>query len=841
MEVTTLDSHVTHAVIGGGAMTSFGVSQNASFVQTLSATLYSNQILAVARETICNHWDAHIASGRTHIPIEITLSETQLVIRDFGLGIPKDMVGPVYCVYGNSTKTNDGEQTGGFGLGCKSPFAYVEHFEFSNCHEGIKTIYRASKSANEANGMPSLTEIVSVPTTDTGVIETIAIKSAEDYRTFRKYFKKIAYGGNMKVKFNGELLPTYGEGIQGDTWFIMEGEKLYTAPRPTVLNIRYGNVIYPAPLHEHYAEIYSKVLSFFEKINQRNSDPRYVLVLQAKPNSITVTPSRETLSMNSRTIQTVRELLEAFRENLNKDLDGDKLKVYLEDLDNAQKSTVGMPLFQNTRGVLLGHRIKQVDRIRSIPDMAVELVRHGEELARKQHQEVILRRLDMIEALPGTPQGSVEQLRKIFLTRAARKIGKDLSHRQIRALNCKEMARVWHSVNGRVHTALYLHEKLDHKKYFVMPLDTWRYSEPVQYAKCNVPQDVVEMLPYLRKIVVISRSAKGALRRTNSVGTPFSSFGEYGNCGAICYYEVSANKELQQQAIELFQKHGFTVVNMINRQDWEPPIERKIVDPSLPKAPPRPKGMPRLDNLGNGQTNNIFWTDSADRHPEDFVPEFYYAPARLKNVMDSRDICPFDKELSAGILKEWGSVGAVAYTPAQQKRARDKNWLDVEQFVIKQLMDGCEQSPDLLYFVANNPAMISHAADHYNMKPGASNSLIPYLMRLDAVIQKFRPGVVLTDKQQLLLQISDWAWEYGALELSRFKDLASKNGQTAAQFKLMLSSSLDKEYKKEILRLKSERIFYNLETHRVVRSFDHDADAETRDKMIQTLTYMVQL
>jgi len=39
------------------------------------------------------------------------------------------MMGPLYGTYGGSDKKNNGTETGGFGLGCKSPFAYGDHFE----------------------------------------------------------------------------------------------------------------------------------------------------------------------------------------------------------------------------------------------------------------------------------------------------------------------------------------------------------------------------------------------------------------------------------------------------------------------------------------------------------------------------------------------------------------------------------------------------------------------------------------------------------------------------------------------------------------------------------------
>ena len=54
MLVTDEQSHVTDAVIGGGQTMYFGISNNAEFFQILSSSLYSDQILAVVREVLCN-------------------------------------------------------------------------------------------------------------------------------------------------------------------------------------------------------------------------------------------------------------------------------------------------------------------------------------------------------------------------------------------------------------------------------------------------------------------------------------------------------------------------------------------------------------------------------------------------------------------------------------------------------------------------------------------------------------------------------------------------------------------------------------------------------------------
>jgi hypothetical protein len=108
MLVAHQSDHITHAVIGGKKSINFGISDDPAFFQILSSALYKDPMLAMVRETICNAWDAHIESSNTNKPVQITINDDYLIIQDFGNGIPDSLIGPIYGVYGASTKKNDG-------------------------------------------------------------------------------------------------------------------------------------------------------------------------------------------------------------------------------------------------------------------------------------------------------------------------------------------------------------------------------------------------------------------------------------------------------------------------------------------------------------------------------------------------------------------------------------------------------------------------------------------------------------------------------------------------------------------------------------------------------------
>lgn len=315
MQVSQVSDHVTHAVIGGHQAIDMGISDSPEFFSILSSTLYTDQKLAVVRETICNAWDAHIEAGKQDVPIEITLTSDMLIIRDYGLGIHHADIGPIYGVYGNSTKKNDGKQTGGFGLGCKSPFAYVDNFQVTSMNAGTKTIYSINKSSAEVNGKPAITPVAAVPTDETGLEVMIEIKQ-EHYDQFLQRICKVVFFGDIKANLNGEPLETVELGTNEHDFKLMlnpqhdmENDQIY---------IRYGNVIYPIPSTvstDQVERLWAKANSY------RYSSNRYrkiALIIQAAPHSISVTPSRESLSMQEKTKATLDKLLDTFLINAQK-------------------------------------------------------------------------------------------------------------------------------------------------------------------------------------------------------------------------------------------------------------------------------------------------------------------------------------------------------------------------------------------------------------------------------------------------------------------------------------------------------------------------------------------
>lgn len=140
-EVITSTSKKTNA---------FSIQVNENAFVILSDKLYQDKELAVVREYISNAYDIHIQTSNL-VPCEINIPDKTnpvFEVRDFGTGLSEEDIHRLFCTYFASNKNETNEQIGGFGLGCKSGFAYSESFSVTSWFNGIKTNYIMTKMGN---------------------------------------------------------------------------------------------------------------------------------------------------------------------------------------------------------------------------------------------------------------------------------------------------------------------------------------------------------------------------------------------------------------------------------------------------------------------------------------------------------------------------------------------------------------------------------------------------------------------------------------------------------------------------------------------------------------------
>lgn len=200
---------------------------------------YANKPLAIMRELVANGIDAHVAAGRRDRPVEVQLPtplDPTCRIRDFGTGMSQDFVmGPFMAYTDGSTKDKSDDAIGGFGIGSKSPFSYVDQYTLRVVHEGILSVYTMFK---DEDGIPAV-GLQAQTTTDepNGVEVSFPVEDA-DMQTFLDAAQEaLQYFQPLPIVLNGTLNPpdyTY----VGNGWAMR--------PKAGPLGIIMGGVRYPA-------------------------------------------------------------------------------------------------------------------------------------------------------------------------------------------------------------------------------------------------------------------------------------------------------------------------------------------------------------------------------------------------------------------------------------------------------------------------------------------------------------------------------------------------------------------------------------------------------------------
>ena len=314
MEVTHAQTHATEVIVGGGQFIESQILQDPVMFSLLSKDIYAKPVLATVREIICNAWDAHIEAGLTDKPIEIILNEEDLIIRDFGSGIPDEDIQIRYLTFGSSTKRAKKKVTGGFGLGAKAPWAYTNMFDVTSYCEGTMTLYNIIKSHAPNGGAPGAIPVVQIPTTETGLKVHVRLKKPTDTGVFKNLIEDVVYGGGILATLNGTALPRLNTDEATHPWVIANFAAAVDMTRydsfdTTSIYVKVGNVLYRVDTH-----LVSKATTVRRFINglYTESQEKYSLVLLAQDRPIIPLPNREELNYNEKNIELLNELCDEF-------------------------------------------------------------------------------------------------------------------------------------------------------------------------------------------------------------------------------------------------------------------------------------------------------------------------------------------------------------------------------------------------------------------------------------------------------------------------------------------------------------------------------------------------
>ena len=686
MQVTHVNDHVTHAVIGGGQTIDFGISNSAEFFNILSSTLYKDQILAVVREVMCNAWDAHIEAGCTDKAVEVTLADGKITFKDFGKGIHRDDMGPIYGTYGSSTKKNDGTQTGGFGLGCKAPFAYTDHFEVTSSYAGIKTIYNLSKSSAQAQGRPGIVPITSFPTQETGLQVSIRIKTPQDIKRFTSLVRIIARNGDMNVSFNGNQADTLNFDTSKSNYLVTRDDQLLSTDHKIM--IRYGNVIYPVDQTIEILDGMKRINAHLDRMGSNQIN--YRIVFQAPPHSIAVTPSRESLSMQEHTVATLNNLFAGF----------------LKDLDNRFEQVCGTYAEQAVvHAVKEAHMAQLLDREAKLPgtkenfepismadleSMARRyLVKHYPQGIEFRKQD-IKRRLSLMAEAGLLDRGIVQTYMRdlVKVDKLPQGAGWGRTARDTDWLQKRIIAPV---INKLVKAGL------DHKRLYVCDPEDQntpnRYNRtnypPITVATSARPNHLFNALPYLRNIIVVSTALTDLTTRAYQ-DKVFSELGQY---AGFLFYHATKKVAEKDAVLAFFKQSGMHVVDLTVGIGTPAVLNKRFIAASTAPRKPAKKGLVSMASIISAEFIDTRLSRK-DTAPRILSPEF------VVSIPDRQDQSKFelqywDKTGSRYIVDLIGTKGGVTNNSAVHKKWIKNGAKEFNEYLLDKMCNHMMTSPGI--------------------------------------------------------------------------------------------------------------------------------------------------
>lgn len=270
--------------------------------------LYSNKPLAIIREYCTNAFDAHVDAGIPERPIEVSFPthfKKSLTIRDFGKGLSENEVFTIFNSYGESTKRGTNDQVGMLGLGSKSAFCYVNDFKIVSHHDGVKSVYLAYIDESNKGKISLLSREA---TDETGLAIDIVIKS-EDLYSFREV------ASNFLYEFNPQPIVLNDDNVvnnlskQDQTSYIIRNDRYAVVNDSRKSNtVRMGNVNYDFDL--------SDLRLSWEEKNELNAYVYAKVKIFAPIGSVVPSASRESLEMNTQTIEYIKSTLFEIKDEI---------------------------------------------------------------------------------------------------------------------------------------------------------------------------------------------------------------------------------------------------------------------------------------------------------------------------------------------------------------------------------------------------------------------------------------------------------------------------------------------------------------------------------------------
>lgn len=325
-------------------------SINMSFLLT---NLYQDPELAVIREYIANGMDAHTAAG-VDKPVLVyapTYEVPEFRVTDFGVGMSRETMTTVYPMYGASLKSDSNDEIGGFGLGCKVGLAVSSQFTVNTTKDGWNTL--AIVQRTDA-GKPSL-NIISHTKTDEPNGTTVSIPMKPSTNFTDKLMRFLFFADQSKVQMaEGYAVPQHYTSIVHDGGNFASDS---TSASVKFLNTRNGHIARTGSVYVIMGGIFYEVDAGLIASNLTDENKqfagifnRFSTVIDANVGDLSLTPNRESLRFDEKTVNFFNGIIEDVFTNVGK-----RDEEFIKDCKNFSEAYM---YYNNSMSRILGEVFK---------------------------------------------------------------------------------------------------------------------------------------------------------------------------------------------------------------------------------------------------------------------------------------------------------------------------------------------------------------------------------------------------------------------------------------------------------------------------------------------------
>lgn len=222
----------------------FQISTSPALFKLLRTSLYPDKIRAVTQEVASNGRDACREMGNPDVPIQVKLPneiDPTFHVRDYGVGVSPERMSEVFIVYGESTKRGDDLQTGGFGIGAKTPLAYSDQFNIETYYpdEEGQIWRRRYLAAIDNDECGDLIMIGDPEKTDEprGTKISLTVKPGDE-EAFSRNIRRACSAWEPRPRVIGSAefeWDSYEAFLQGDGWFLLKDRDAVAEDAPLAL------------------------------------------------------------------------------------------------------------------------------------------------------------------------------------------------------------------------------------------------------------------------------------------------------------------------------------------------------------------------------------------------------------------------------------------------------------------------------------------------------------------------------------------------------------------------------------------------------------------------------